>query len=518
LCNEDVSFKWKKVKPNTSQSRNPAPSSTDATFDYGKVLLPLNSESTPYEIFVQVTNFNKFIQDIVIPQTKLYTQQKGHIFQIDEEELKAFFGMTIVMGYHVLPCIRDYWSSELDLRVPYIANVMTLKRFEEIRAYLHFNDNDLAKPNSDEEHDRAFKVRPVMEHFNSSFIAALSSTQFQSIDEHMIKFKGHNILRQYVKGKPIKWGFKMWCRCDSKSGYLFEFDLYTGKKRNQVEYGLGEGVVLQLTQAIKNLRCKIFIDNFFNSPLLQLKLLQMNIFSAGTVRSNRKHLPKAPQFKIPLDKEMKKGNVVAYEANGINLIKWMDNKAVFMLSNFVSAFPLQNILRRKQGSSQKENVACPTVVKQYNEHMGGVDLMHQKKNTYEFDHRSKCKYYLRVVHDLIDIGINNAYVVYTKLMEDGEDQTDSKTFRRLVARSLIGNFSSRKRSHPSTPIETAKKLRLVSKQPVQHTMEKSTKGQRCKLCTRGKLTNLTNNKCIKCNVHLCYLNNHNCFQTYHESM
>ena len=58
----------------------------------------------------------------------------------------------------------------------------------------------------------------------------MEATQCESIDEHMIKFKGHNIIRQYIKGKLMQWGFKMWCQCDSKSVYLFEFDLYTEKK------------------------------------------------------------------------------------------------------------------------------------------------------------------------------------------------------------------------------------------------------------------------------------------------
>ena len=90
----------------------------------------------------------------------------------------------------------------------------------------------------------------------------------------MIKFKGYNIIRQYVKGKPIKWGFKMWCRCASKSGYLLKCDLYTGKKCSYVQYGLGEAVVLQLTEKIQDIGCHIFIDNFFNSPAVQAQLLQ----------------------------------------------------------------------------------------------------------------------------------------------------------------------------------------------------------------------------------------------------
>ena len=49
--------------------------------------------------------------------------------------------MQIVMGYHQLPSLRDYWSTDPDLAVPFIANIMPRKRFEELRAYVHFNNN-----------------------------------------------------------------------------------------------------------------------------------------------------------------------------------------------------------------------------------------------------------------------------------------------------------------------------------------------------------------------------------------
>ena len=45
----------------------------------------------------------------------LYSQQQGHVFTTSLEETKAFFGMHLVMGYHALPCMRDYWSSLVTL-------------------------------------------------------------------------------------------------------------------------------------------------------------------------------------------------------------------------------------------------------------------------------------------------------------------------------------------------------------------------------------------------------------------
>ena len=38
---------------------------------------------------------------------------------------------------------------------------MPLKRFEELHAYVHFNDNSTVKPKSDTEYERAHKVRCI---------------------------------------------------------------------------------------------------------------------------------------------------------------------------------------------------------------------------------------------------------------------------------------------------------------------------------------------------------------------
>ena len=103
-----------------------------------------------------------------------------------------------------------------------------------------------------------------------------------------------------------------------KTGYLFEEDIYCGKKKGSVEHGLDEMVVIQLTEKIKHLDCQIFIDNFFNTPSLLKKLLENRILSAGTVRMNHKHLPKT---KIPSDKPMKRGDVVSFHANEITFVK-----------------------------------------------------------------------------------------------------------------------------------------------------------------------------------------------------
>ena len=52
-------------------------------------------------------------------------------------------------------------------------------------------------------------MRPVIDHLNSKFSKVLSNDG----DEHMAKFKGRSGMKQYLKSKPIKWGFKFWFPC-----------------------------------------------------------------------------------------------------------------------------------------------------------------------------------------------------------------------------------------------------------------------------------------------------------------
>ena len=68
---------------------------------------------------------------------------------------------------------------------------------------LHFNDHETA-----DKSDKAYKMHNVINQLNEAFQNAMSDGKRQSIDEHMTKFKGWMSCKQYMKNKPIKWGFK----------------------------------------------------------------------------------------------------------------------------------------------------------------------------------------------------------------------------------------------------------------------------------------------------------------------
>ena len=170
----------------------------------------------------------------------------------------------------------------------------------------------------------------------------------QAIDEHMIKFKGQHSMKQYMLLKLIKRRFKMWCRNDWATGYLFQFDIYTGKKGNR-EGGLGENVVMQLSRLLVGTNVRLYFDKFFTTPSSIFKLKKDQIYSCDTIRQNRKGIPK----NLKKDKEMKRGELDRSHSEGIHLVKWMDIKGVIVLSTIDSSTPVVPVRQRVKKQKEK---------------------------------------------------------------------------------------------------------------------------------------------------------------------
>ena len=144
------------------------------------------------------------------------------------------------------------WDSDHFIGNNGIQNIFTRGRYQEILQNLHFADNS-----KQDQTNKGYKIRPNIDHLNKSFQESYLNDPKQSIDEHMNKFKGRSSMRQYLKMKPIKWVFKWWFRCVSSNSYLYEFDLYLGKKQT-VQVNLGEGVMMQLSEKLKGTFCTLF--------------------------------------------------------------------------------------------------------------------------------------------------------------------------------------------------------------------------------------------------------------------
>lgn len=163
-----------------------------------------------------------------------------------------------------MPSYRDYWCSSEVLHDSYISKQMNVKRFSWILGHLHLNDNTLKPKRGDALFDNLYKLHPLWQHLSEKFLSVFWPSEKQSIDESVEKFKGRSSLKQYMPKKPIKRGYKIWMRCD-KSGFVRQFEIYTGKIDQLVEKNLGERVVKNLSEQLYGKNHKIFTDNYFSS-------------------------------------------------------------------------------------------------------------------------------------------------------------------------------------------------------------------------------------------------------------
>ena len=118
----------------------------------------------------------------------------------------------------------------------------------------------------------------------TKFAEAYEPHRDVAVDEAMIKFQGISSLKQYMPMKPTKRGIKVWVAADSTNGYFSMFEIYTGRKNNTTEHGLGARVVKSLTSDLKGKYHHVYFDNYFTSLHLLEDLEEDNIYACGTAR------------------------------------------------------------------------------------------------------------------------------------------------------------------------------------------------------------------------------------------
>lgn len=221
----------------------------------------LSEGSTPLDAFQLY--FSEDVIGHITVQTNLYASQTGRSGwdPITPEELRAYFGMLILMSTNPTHHVHLYWSSDSLFNVEEISQVMTFKRFQKITNSLHLNDNTLIPARDAQDYDRCYKVRPLIRMMNQKFESEYQPSSHLAVDESMILFKGRSTLKQYMPMKPkIKRGFKVWCLADSDTGYLCRFQLYEGKSEDRPKNRtLGEHVVLSLSEGIVPPGSQIFL-------------------------------------------------------------------------------------------------------------------------------------------------------------------------------------------------------------------------------------------------------------------
>ena len=313
--------------------------------------------------------------------------------------------------------------------------------------------------------------------------------------------------------KPIKRGYKLWCTAD-QHGYILKFDVYQGKnvqvEAKYSEYGLGERVVLSLSEDYWGQNRQLYFDNYFTTLGLLEKLKVEMTLARDSMRSNRKGLP--PNMQNDKHLSTARGNFdYRISQNGIAVFKWFDNKIVYLASNFHGSETSE--VKRKGKDGTKAAIVCPAIVPDYNRNMGGVDHADRLRQVYNVDRRSR-KWWHRLFWGLLDIAFVNSFLVYKEM--GCEENLTLLDFRRGVSLGLMNRASQtkgKKRRSTSSDKNTMKTKRRKYNYSVCNDLRLGNRGnhwavfvkerRRCEYCSAQGIQSKPHSKCSSCGVFLC---------------
>nr|CAH7728944.1 unnamed protein product [Callosobruchus chinensis] len=220
-----------------------------------------------------------------------------------------------------------------------------------------------------------------------------------------------------------------------------------GKSQDgKTQTGLGERVVMYLCEGLLGEGRTLYTDNFYTSITLAQTLLNRNTHLVGTLRKNRKNLPKSVSTKT-----LALGTTYREESQeGIVEQKWKPKpkKEVLMLSTKHN-LEMQEIIRKrkrvaledqpgpskkaKTTDTEKKNMKPKSVI-DYNSGKAGIDKSDQM-SSYNTALRKGMKWYRKVAWELITgTAVVNAHVIYK---EATNKKVPITKFREQVCRPLI---------------------------------------------------------------------------------
>lgn len=134
-----------------------------------------------------------------------------------------------------------------------------------------------------------YKVRPLCNFIQRNSYQWGVFHDNLSVNEFMIKYFGNHPAKQFIMGKPVRFGYRNWA-ATSSDGFCYTFDICCGKSTEESSDPLGARVVKSRLANMPALAKEhiVYFDNFFTNYyqlLHDLRLLGYRV--TDTIRDNR---------------------------------------------------------------------------------------------------------------------------------------------------------------------------------------------------------------------------------------
>ncbi|XP_071580675.1 piggyBac transposable element-derived protein 4-like [Temnothorax nylanderi] len=431
----------------------------------------------------------------IIDETNRYETQNDEIKSshmqswrpLTKHELENFLGLSILMGHVRKGKVKSYWSTDLLLHTPIFFQTMCRDRYLLILRNLHFHDNKeiINHP--------LVKIKPIIDHLQNKFSAALIPGKNLCIDESLLLWKGRLRFKQYIPLKRNRFGIKVFLIVDCKTGFILGFIVYTGGDTDYQKFGMGitGDIVAHFLQPYFYKGHVMYVDNWYTSPTLAEFLHDRDTGICGTVKANRKGMPN-------LDKKLARGEVQVAHNDTWMAMKWEDKRSVRMLT---SVHELEFCATGKKNYKTGEDIIKPTCVHEYNQNMGGVDNIDRQLSITE-SVRKTIKWYRKLFFHLLDLCLCNAHALYKMR---NEEHISFPSFRLEIVKLLLKLDPTK-----NYACNNVSPTRLVGR----HFPKRAT-SRRCHLCSLRKNKSRTMYMCPTCDVPLCAAP---CFEEYHTQV
>lgn len=453
-------------------------------------------------------NTNKYAWAHIL-EKPTYSERDGSWKNVSPDEMMKFIGLLIYMGIVQLPRLHLYWSTAELFSGLIPRGVMPRKRFFSFLGMLSVTDHEATNPATD---GKLHRIAFLLRHINDVSALHFQPDRYISVDERMVKSKGRSGIRQYLRDKIVKWGYKLWVLADSNSGYTVQFSVYTGKRETPSVNGLAFDVVTSLCEMYFDQGYTLFMDNFYTSTSLFLHLLERKTLACGTTRKDRRTFP-AELKDSTWEKKAKRGDVRWLRHQGVLYLQWKDRRAVHMMSTAHTANSHVTATRKLKvaGQWKKVPIRKPRLVEEYNAGMLGVDRSDQLIASYNV--LMKCvRWWKTLFFHCIDIAVVNSFILFEAHRREHPEipelhrapRYDQLAFRMELVKQLLGIEATGFGSAPP-PRESAHKPKVMETR------------RNCKLCYASrKVEHKTSVFCETCGVYLCFIATRDCFGEWHR--
>lgn len=415
----------------------------------------VDSPKTPVDAFLLMIT-DDFWRSTCELMNKFAKNAGPQFVPVTVDELKAFIAVHLWFGLVKLPTLESYWSRDPLLSVPFAASIFNRDRLLEIRRILRVNAPGEPvggrEPAAEAPRKRnpLHKIQPLLDHFCLNAKNVWCPRNNLCVDEDLVTFRGRSRLVLYMPLKPGKWGIKVWKLCDD-SRFVCRLDVYPGAKESDTEDGQPEAIVMRMLENClektpgTGVPRRLYLDNFYTSLPLTLKLLRHNVYVIGTIRSNRRGLPLNVVHSKLKPGEMAWRMLKNHDCP-VLLLKWKDSADVLLLTS--AHEPTQSVVegQRPRRSGKEPAKTIPDAIIDYRIGMRYVDTNDQMCGSYVSDRRSYKWWYVLFWY-LIDTAVVNAYILTQAC---GIETKSQLQFRLDLIRGLTKSATFTVRKVPSS--------------------------------------------------------------------